>query len=113
MSYCRWLEVLRCISRWELLQQIASGMPTDAVLFAGQGKAGDKGKAGASIKDQLKKLNPAAAGPDTPLAGRGCRACTCCLPLPRACLYTLGGRCCGAAGVSEWRLSAALRQLVV
>lgn len=30
----RWLEVLRCISRWELLQQIASGMPTDAVLFA-------------------------------------------------------------------------------
>lgn len=25
---------MRCISRWELLQQIASGMPTDAVLFA-------------------------------------------------------------------------------
>jgi hypothetical protein len=30
----RWLEVLRCISRWELLQQIASGMPIDAVLFS-------------------------------------------------------------------------------
>ena len=25
--------MLRCISRWELLQQIASGMPTDAALF--------------------------------------------------------------------------------
>lgn len=34
MAWHRWLEVLRCISRWELLQQIASGMPTDAVLFA-------------------------------------------------------------------------------
>ncbi|EFJ50436.1 hypothetical protein VOLCADRAFT_80189 [Volvox carteri f. nagariensis] len=29
----RWVDVLRCISRWELLQQIASGMPTDAALF--------------------------------------------------------------------------------
>lgn len=31
---CRWVDVLRCISRWELLQQISSGMPTDAVLFS-------------------------------------------------------------------------------
>ena len=30
----RWVDILRCISRWELLQQIASGMPTDAVLFS-------------------------------------------------------------------------------
>jgi hypothetical protein len=30
----RWVDVLRCISRWELLQQIASGVPSDAVLFA-------------------------------------------------------------------------------
>jgi hypothetical protein len=30
-----WQEVLRCVSRWELLQQIASGGPTDALLFAG------------------------------------------------------------------------------
>ena len=29
-----WQEVLRCVSRWELLQQIASGGPTDAHLFA-------------------------------------------------------------------------------
>ena len=29
-----WQEVLRCVSRWELLQQIASGSPTDAHLFA-------------------------------------------------------------------------------
>jgi hypothetical protein len=37
VHHTRWLEVLRCISRWELLQQIASGMPTDAVLFAAGG----------------------------------------------------------------------------
>jgi hypothetical protein len=30
----RWLDVLRCISRWELLQQVASGTPSDALLFA-------------------------------------------------------------------------------
>ncbi|KAL6762063.1 hypothetical protein V8C86DRAFT_3013062 [Haematococcus lacustris] len=30
----RWVDVLRCISRWELLQQLASGMPTDAFLFS-------------------------------------------------------------------------------
>eukprot|EP00798_Chlamydomonas_sp_ICE-L_P022399 gene22399-29511_t len=30
----RWMDVLRCISRWELLQQMASGTPTDAVLFS-------------------------------------------------------------------------------
>ncbi len=30
----RWVDVLRCISRWELLQQVASGMPTDAALFS-------------------------------------------------------------------------------
>ena len=29
-----WQEVLRCVSRWELLQQIASGGPTDTQLFA-------------------------------------------------------------------------------
>lgn len=29
-----WQEVLRCVSRWELLQQIASGGPSDALLFA-------------------------------------------------------------------------------
>lgn len=28
------MDVLRCISRWELLQQVASGMPTDAALFS-------------------------------------------------------------------------------
>jgi brefeldin A-inhibited guanine nucleotide-exchange protein len=51
----RWLEVLRCISRWELLQQIASGMPTDAVLFAGQQDKG-LGRAAAALKDQLRQL---------------------------------------------------------
>lgn len=71
-SICRWLEVLRCISRWELLQQIASGMPTDAVLFAGAaagtpGVEKGLGKAGAAIKDQFKRLG-AAAGAGAPAA---------------------------------------------
>ena len=39
----RWVDVLRCISRWELLQQIASGMPTDAVLFQPPAERGIKG----------------------------------------------------------------------
>lgn len=29
-----WQEVLRCVSRWELLQQMTSGGPTDAFLFS-------------------------------------------------------------------------------
>eukprot|EP00775_Hariotina_reticulata_P008270 gene8270-8458_t len=62
----RWLEVLRCISRWELLQQMASGMPTDAVLFAsGPAPGADKsmGKAAAAaLKDQLRKLSSPQAG---------------------------------------------------
>jgi hypothetical protein len=29
-----WLEVLRCVSRFELLQQLTAGVPTDALLFA-------------------------------------------------------------------------------
>ncbi|WIA22572.1 hypothetical protein OEZ86_009559 [Tetradesmus obliquus] len=54
----RWLEVLRCISRWELLQQIASGMPTDAVLFAAAGeKAGGKGR---GKEQQATRLSAAA-----------------------------------------------------
>ena len=33
-SVCSWVDVLRCISRWELLLQMTSGQPTDAVLFS-------------------------------------------------------------------------------
>jgi hypothetical protein len=63
----RWLEVLRCISRWELLQQIASGMPTDAVLFAAAGeKAAGKGSA---KEQQARKLSVAAGAADGAGAG--------------------------------------------
>jgi hypothetical protein len=71
--------VLRCISRWELLQQMASGMPTDAALFAGP-RGGDKGaqagagvRAAAALKDQLRKhLGPGggAAGADSYTGGQ-------------------------------------------
>lgn len=72
----RWLEVLRCISRWELLQQISSGMPTDAVLFAGAVPAGERGvgKTGAALKDQIKRLSnvTGAAAGDAAAAGGEC-----------------------------------------
>ena len=29
-----WQEVMRCVSRWDLLQQLHSGGPSDAVIFA-------------------------------------------------------------------------------
>jgi brefeldin A-inhibited guanine nucleotide-exchange protein len=35
-----WTEVLRCVSRFELLQQMSAGVPTDALLFAMPDKAG-------------------------------------------------------------------------
>jgi hypothetical protein len=70
----RWLEVLRCISRWELLQQIASGMPTDAVLFAAAGeKAGGKGS---GKEQQARKLSVAAGAAD----GAGAGGVLGCLP---------------------------------
>jgi len=59
----KWLDVLRCISRWELLQQMASGMPTDAALFAAPG-GGERAHQGGlrALKDQLKKLGGNAGG---------------------------------------------------
>lgn len=54
--------MLRCISRWELLQQIASGMPTDAVLFSPMqdrvGKLGDSGPLGGmkAVLDKARRL---------------------------------------------------------
>jgi hypothetical protein len=66
----RWLEVLRCISRWELLAQIASGMPTDAVLFAA---AGEKAAGKVSTKEQqARKLSVAAGAADAAGAGGCC-----------------------------------------
>ena len=37
-------------------------MPTDAVLFAGAAAAAEKGKAGAALKDQFKRLSGATVG---------------------------------------------------
>lgn len=53
---CRWVDVLRCCSRWELLQQIASGMPTDAVLFCPDKKEDRIKSAAAAIGKGLKRL---------------------------------------------------------
>lgn len=54
---CRWVDVLRCCSRWELLQQIASGMPTDAVLFCPDKREdGTLRSAASAIGKGLKRL---------------------------------------------------------
>ena len=45
-----WTEVLRCVSRFELLQQLTAGVPTDALLFAMPDKA-----AAGSAADKLKR----------------------------------------------------------
>jgi brefeldin A-inhibited guanine nucleotide-exchange protein len=42
-----WPEVLRCVSRFELLQQLTARVPTDALLFAMPDKA--------SAADKLKR----------------------------------------------------------
>lgn len=48
-----WTEVLRCVSRFELLQQLTAGVPTDALLFA---MPAEKGAAGAgSAASKLKQ----------------------------------------------------------
>eukprot|EP00198_Chlamydomonas_reinhardtii_P005607 XP_001694943.1 SEC7/BIG-like ARF-guanine nucleotide exchange factor [Chlamydomonas reinhardtii] len=51
----RWVDVLRCISRWELLQQIASGMPTDAALFRQPEEKGLKAAA-AALGQKLRNV---------------------------------------------------------
>ncbi|GAX80611.1 hypothetical protein CEUSTIGMA_g8046.t1 [Chlamydomonas eustigma] len=61
----RWMDILRCISRWELLQQVASGMPTDAVLFSPPEKSGMKAvieKARRLIKEADLSSGPAIGG---------------------------------------------------
>lgn len=44
-----WTEVLRCVSRFELLQQLTAGVPTDALLFAMPDKVAG------SAADKLKR----------------------------------------------------------
>lgn len=50
-----WTEVLRCVSRFELLQQLTAGVPTDALLFAMPDKAaaGGGSSAGAKLKQRI------------------------------------------------------------
>ena len=47
-----WTEVLRCVSRFELLQQLTAGVPTDALLFA---MPAEKGSAAGGTASKLKQ----------------------------------------------------------
>ncbi|KAL4543975.1 hypothetical protein Ndes2437B_g01778 [Nannochloris sp. 'desiccata'] len=40
-----WRDILRCVSRFELLLQLSTGLPSDATLFAGNGGGGKQGAA--------------------------------------------------------------------
>lgn len=48
MQEC-WEEVLRCISRVELLQQLVAGLPSDALLFGSEGRETPKKQEGFSL----------------------------------------------------------------
>ena len=49
-----WTEVLRCVSRFELLQQLTAGVPTDALLFA----MPDKTSAADKLKRRILRRGP-------------------------------------------------------
>ena len=51
-----WTEVLRCVSRFELLQQLTAGVPTDAMMFAMPDKT--------SAADKLKRRLMRRKGPE-------------------------------------------------
>eukprot|EP00798_Chlamydomonas_sp_ICE-L_P027640 gene27640-7278_t len=59
----RWIDVLRCISRWELLREISSGVPTDAALFPVDLTLPSGGKGGSLDKAPSKK---SMGGKDSP-----------------------------------------------
>ena len=58
-----WSEVLRCVSRWELLQQMSSGGPSDALLFSQQPQESPVHSAMSKLRDRLLMR-----GPSTPRA---------------------------------------------
>lgn len=58
-----WSEVLRCVSRWELLQQLHSGGPTDALLFSPAPAESPASNPLMKLRDRLLMRAPAAARP--------------------------------------------------
>lgn len=61
-----WSEVLRCVSRFELLQQATAGVPTDALLFA---MPAEKESATSRLKHKLQRHKSGGRGAG--LAGGG------------------------------------------
>ncbi|PSC72251.1 brefeldin A-inhibited guanine nucleotide-exchange 2-like [Micractinium conductrix] len=62
-----WTEVLRCVSRFELLQQLTAGVPTDALLFAMPDKAGP----GSSVDKLKRRILQGRSGRDKGSEGLG------------------------------------------
>ncbi len=54
-----WSEVLRCVSRWELLQQLRSGGPTDALLFSPPPPESPASNPLMKLRDRLLMRTPA------------------------------------------------------
>ncbi|KAL0051487.1 hypothetical protein WJX82_008426 [Trebouxia sp. C0006] len=54
-----WSEVLRCVSRWELLQQLHSGGPTDALLFSPPPPESPASNPLMKLRDRLLMRTPA------------------------------------------------------
>ena len=57
-----WQDVLRCVSRFELLQQLTAGVPTDALLFAMPESRGGGDSAGDKLKKRFSRGAAAAKG---------------------------------------------------
>ena len=61
MLQSAWSEVLRCVSRWELLQQLHSGGPTDALLFSPPPAESPASNPLMKLRDRLLMRSPAPA----------------------------------------------------
>ncbi|DBA82002.1 TPA: hypothetical protein ACH3X1_007704 [Trebouxia sp. C0004] len=84
-----WSEVLRCVSRWELLQQLHSGGPTDALLFSPPPAESPASNPLMKLRDRLLMRTPA---PSRHFGGANGRVADSFTSIHDAPLHHTGGR---------------------
>jgi len=57
-----WQDVLRCVSRWELLTQLSAGLPTDALLFAMPESSAPPSKGEQQLTNATRRLSSQSTG---------------------------------------------------
>ena len=80
-----WSEVLRCVSRWELLQQLHSGGPTDALLFSPPPAESPASNPLMKLRDRLLMRTPTTT---RPFGGESAGSTLPVRPLTAACHVT-------------------------